>query len=129
MIKHLFVTAIVLLSLFGALLGPGTIQAHTQYSSVYPTSTGQEVFYSNFYISAHTRHGIQQTYPDSRKCFHRIYVWATGEYILGIWLYGNDYKYSQSYFTIYNNSSSSVKFRHSVTGCQGQVQVYYWHSS
>jgi hypothetical protein len=107
---------------------PVTERNHTQYSSVWLSSVSSVQYFPDFYVSAGAQHGIQQTgVPDNKRCYHRLYHRATGQLIVGIWLWGNNYDYNHSYFTFGNNSSTSQAFRHSVTGCTGQVQVYYWH--
>ena len=107
---------------------PPVERNHTQYSTVWLNTTGSVAWFADFYVSAGAQHGIQQTgVPDNKRCLHRIYHRATGVRIVSVWLWGNDYNYDASYFTFGNNSSTSQAFEHSVTGCSGQVQVYYWH--
>ena len=107
---------------------PTTQRNHTGYYNCYLPTTGSVCWYPDFYVSAGAQHGIQQTgVPDNKQCYHRIYHRATGQLIVGVWLWGNDYNYNRSYFTFGNPNSTSQAFEHSVTGCTGTVQVYYWH--
>lgn len=104
-----------------------TARYHQTYSSVYP-APNSTAWYPDFYVSAGAAHWIQQTYPDNKICYHRIYHRATGTLIVGLWLEGNGANGPYpDYFGFGNQNATSQAFRHSVSGCSGQVQVYYWH--
>lgn len=119
---------IIALGLLVSPLSTSRTEAHTGYYSVYPSSTCCQYFFPDFYVSAHSTHWIQQTYPDNRQCYHRIYDRNTGTLLIAGWLTGNNSSNPDaSYFGFTNNSSSSRPYRHSVQGCQGQVQIYVWH--
>lgn len=127
-----FISLLLALALFFGLAfglhAPPKADAHQGYYSVYPTSTGTQYFFPDFYVSAHATHWIQQTYPDNRQCYHRIYDRNTGTLLLAGWVTGNNSSNPDaSYFGFTNNTSASRPYRHSVAGCLGQVQVYYWH--
>lgn len=126
----MFRRLIVALTIAVTLLSPSLIaSAHTNYESVYPTSTGSTTYYQDFYVSAHKWHYIEQTYPDNTQCYHRIILRATGQILAGAWLWGNNHYADQHGATmgVYNDNSVSLAMRHSVSGCVGQVQVYNFH--
>jgi hypothetical protein len=128
--KPIFALAVLFALLFPSIAPPLT-SAHTGYESVYATYTGNSYYYADFYISPHTWHYSEQTYPDNVQCYHRYILRATGQILAAAWLWGDGHYADHHGATIgvYNNNDVSVAFRHSVSGCRGQIQVYNFHGT